>query len=273
VSSSRSCSSSLRPHQQASQQARQHLHAGQRVADLMGQPRRHLAQCLEAIAKPRLLVHPLEGGEVAEDDGRAAQATRVVANAQQGVADRAGLLARGGRQKADLGAARSLAAVEALRQQGGHLRLAGQHLPAGAAEQLGDRPADTAEHTGGLRAQDGDHALLVDGHHAGAHGRDQPAGGVPIGDGHDFVIGSAAPEPEFRFRNQDLQGRGPARPRARGGNDGAARLRARDPTRPPPPKSRSACLPGPASHWPSAPSPRGSPSPGRCRSCRRSAGG
>jgi hypothetical protein len=69
------------------QQTRQHLHAGQRIADLVGQAGRHLPQRRQAVAQTLLFVGALEGRQVAEQHRRAAHATQRVSHGRQREAD------------------------------------------------------------------------------------------------------------------------------------------------------------------------------------------
>jgi hypothetical protein len=65
------------------QQPREHLHARERVADLMRHSGGHLPQRGEPLAQPLLLVASFEGREVAEEDRRAANPARVAHRSQR----------------------------------------------------------------------------------------------------------------------------------------------------------------------------------------------
>ena len=154
--------------QLTAQEPGHHLDAGQRVLDLVGDGRGHLAQRRQPIAQPFALLELFDPGEVLEEHRRADGHALAVADERQRVAEH--LV---GRRQAQLGAV----------GEEGQFVGPGQHADdAGmGVEHLGERPPEVA--LAGRQAEDparlvvDEHELAgpVDRQHAVAHVRNQVA--------------------------------------------------------------------------------------------------
>ena len=151
------------------QQTGQHPEARERVADLVGEARRHLAQRREPLAEPLALVDALEGLEIAEEQRSAAQHP-ALPDGGEGEADGARRLRAAGQHQ--LGPARRLAPFEGGEQQLRHDGLGPEHLLAGPAQQLG--PRSDAEDPARRRVQHAEPPRGVDRRHARAQRVEQP---------------------------------------------------------------------------------------------------